>query len=375
METKLQEGAKQILVQLEDGSTWKAEQRIDGLYLVEQLSDPNKSTAESEGAPEPGDMVEGTEPESEGEEGEPSPEEVEEVYEKMFRGGGKGASDYEKFFKELKDARGIPEEIKEKIKDPAFRARLSSIMLDNKYDRRLRGRTRGKLDMGRLPKVPMMARNVFMRKQSRKGKAYNVVLLVDESGSMSEDKGWAAAEATIFLLSQLDGLNINTAVIGFNQMIAVHKPWTGTSDYEAIYEAIGQQGHVEPYHEVSDSGYNCDYDAMHFAYEYFNKSPDEGENILIMLSDGAPAHRDDAVRVVDHKGKPIKGFKPHKLDYRLKREREHLNKLATSYKDVHSVGIGIFEGGWQIPEHFIIHSLDDLKPTIIKTLGKKIKRG
>lgn len=374
--------AKQILVQLDDGSTWKAELEDGEVVLVEQLTDPTTSptkqpSSTSEPEPEPFD-----EEDEENERGEQQqadatdsaePTESDEpdeqdTYDEMFEAEQPQINSYKDLFSKLPNINGIPEGLKDSLKDPAFRARLSSIMLDNKYDRRLRGRTRGKLDMGRLPKVPMMARNLFMQKQSRRGKNYNVTILVDQSGSMSGAKSKRAAEVGLFLLNAFDKIGINTCIIGFHDEIQVYRDWGSKKKYDDVYKDL-----------LGNYGGNEDYDAMHFALEHFNKAPDEGENILLMLSDGAPT-LDGHHEVYDEKHKRI-NFKFHEGDrdgtgeWEWKNEEEHLHHLVESYTHVKSIGIGIFAGGWQIPEHFVIQTLDDLKPTIIKVLGQKIKRG
>lgn len=376
--------AKQILVQLNDGSTWKAEMEAGELVLIEQLTDPThpptppEEATASEPAPEPeesemdSEAPEQSEADTQDEtQAEEDSEQDSNPYDEMFK------QEYlpvpnkslEDMFKKTPNINGMPDELKAKLKDPAFRARLSSIMLDNKYDRKLRGRTRGKLDMGRLPKVPMMNRNIFVQKQSRRGKNYNVIILVDQSGSMDGAKSDEAAETAMFLLNAFDGININTSIIGFHDEIHIYKDWGSKKQYDTIYKDL-----------LGNYGGNEDYDAMHFALEQFKRAP-EGENILLMLSDGYPtlSGYGDAY---DEKDKRIKfAFHPedmHGEDLKYddwKNDKEYLHHLVNSYPNVKAVGIGIFEGGWQIPEHFIIHNLNDLRSTIIKVLGKKIQRG
>lgn len=374
--------AKQILVQLNDGSTWKAEIRGGETFLVEQLTEPTvapKPQPEPQPEPMESDSTETTEADTDdytqAEEMDNGYEpDEQETYEDMFeQQQPPRPNSLNELFKNTPNVTGMPDSLKEKVKDPAFRARLSSIMLDNKYDRKLRGRTRGKLDMGRLSKVPMMQRNIFTKKQSRRGKNYNVILLVDQSGSMSGAKSKQAAEAGMFLLNNFDGININTCVIGFHDSIHVYKDWNSKKSYDQVYKDL-----------LGNYGGNEDYDAMHFALDYFKKAPDEGENILLMLSDGAPT-LDGQERVFGENGKLLP-FKFHDAslhedvddDYYgndWKNDKDYLHHLVKSYPDVNAVGIGIFEGGWQVPEHFVIHSLEDLKPTIIRVLGHKIKRG
>jgi len=375
---------KQVITQLKDGSTWTAEIGLDGkLRLLEQLSDPTKVTASK---PEAGDEVEPDESEEDSEEsseesedGEASEEadesewgEAEEV--------GKGYSDKEmQDFLDSLDHRELKEKSKGELdqyakmyeveppknmmkntKDNAFAARLRSIMLDNKYDRRVRGRTRGKLDMNRLYKVPTGSRNVFLQKESRKGKNYNVVLLVDESGSMSGRKA-QLAESAVFLTKHLTDLGINVGVIGFRQFVKVHKDLVSKPDYDFIYKSIAAAG-----------GDNADYDAMRRAYKMFEKAP-AGKNIFIMLSDGAPVGYHHAITYdINGKEENILPRMPSGIDYDT---REHFHHLVNSHKDVESIGIGIQAGGWQVPDHEVIQDVGELKKTIIKQLRKHITRG
>lgn len=353
------EEVKGIRVQQNDGSVWEATVNDDGsVELTKQISPPKSR-------PEPAKVAE--------EDGEDTPT-LDDLLKGMARVesmGGKEASHKEhKREDQPKEVDPIPDDVKERLKDHAFRARLSSVMLDNKYDRMLRGRTRGKLDMSRLYKVPTQARNVFKQKQARRGKQYNIMLVVDESGSMVGAKARQAAECTVFLAKQFEGININVAIIGFNSLITTRKEFTKPADYDRIYQAIStmnfRNGH----------GYNNDWDALNKAYQMFDHAP-EGENILIMLSDGEPASDSDELEFIDINGKheePPKGT--DKLDEDEKDEKEHIHHLVKANDHrVKSIGIGIQEGGWQIPDHEVVKNLNQLKPAIIKQLKKHIRRG
>lgn len=383
-----QADAKQIIVQLKDGSTWTAEIDLEGkVRLLEMLKDPTTPTeakpepeegeeeAEGEGEPEE-QPAEGEEGEGEGtpeepkwgeeEEGEETSEYTDEDIEKLLN---KMADREERRYTDAKTRpiyQTMPKNLLKDLKDSAFRARLSSIMLDNKYDRRVKGRTRGKLDMTRLYKVPTGSRNVFMQKQSRKGKQYNVVLLIDKSGSMSGRPADLAAESAVFLTRELTELGINVGIITFNSRVCVAKDLLEKPDYKFIYSEV-----------ASANGGNADYDAMRRAYAMLDKAP-EGENIFIMLSDGNPVgyHR---AHTYDSHGKeekilkllPNVGDKDY-VDYDTK---EHFHHLVKAHPKVKSIGIGIQEGGWQVPDHEVIHNVGDLKKTIIKQLRKHIQRG
>lgn len=379
---------KQIIVQLKDGTTWTADIDLDGrVHLVSQLSDPEQPTASVGDGSEPGDWGEEKEeaaeeapkpmfgPSSPSEPSEPGEEEkskgpiadsIADFIEKMKHRQLKSSENRDKNPYGKKPS--IPPTLLKELRDNAFRARLSSIMLDNKYDRRVRGRTRGKLDMGRLFKVPTGSRSVFTKKESRRGKEYNVVLLVDESGSMSGNKSKKAADAAVFLVQAFEGININVAVVGFNAIINVRKDWTSKPDYAAIHEGI----HTMNWHQ--GSGDNNDWDGLNRAYKMFETAP-KGENILIMLSDGNPVSTSRPT-FYDVKGNAEKAPRgTESLKRSEKDQKVHLHHLVKSHKDVHSIGIGIMEGGWQIPDHEVIQNVDDLKKVIIKKISKAVSRG
>lgn len=391
---------KQILVQVADGSTWKAKLEAGELVLIEQLhapsspapAEPEDSEEESEDTvtepedepEEDGSSSEPAEEDEQDDEGDEEPEDSDsdwgdersddESYDDLFNSGEVIPSDnkIDKVLSSMKDVTGVPEKLKDVIKDPAFRARLSSVMLDNKYDRRLRGRTRGKLDMTRLHKAPTMARNLFTQKQSRRGKNYNVTILLDQSGSMIGSKIARAAESIMLVAHSFDKLNINLSVIGFTSSYAkVYKDWEDKLDMDDLYRKV----------KIASGG-NADYDAMHFALDRFKQAPD-GENVFIMMSDGIPSDSDMYVYssmgygFSDSKGKPVK-FTTHDsmaVPGGSKLRAEAFHKLVKSYPDVHSVGIGILEGGWQVPEHDVIHNIENLKRVLVKLLSSKIKRG
>jgi hypothetical protein len=355
---------KTIEIRMADDSIWEA--RMDRLTLkielVKQIKPPpaTKPVPTPSAAPEPTPVpppMPKTSPKST----------LIEMVEKVLSGMGKKSKQPTRE-DQPEEVDKIPDSVLQNMKDNSFRSRLSNIMLDNKYDRKLRGRTRGKLDMTRLYKVPTQARNVFTMKQSRRGKNYNVMLVVDESGSMDGSKARVAAEITVFLAKAFEGININIGIIGFNKFVTIRKEFETPADYERIYAAIKTQNFRNGY------GDNCDYDAINRGLHMFDKAP-AGKNIMLFLSDGQPEQK--AVTYIDIKGKQEK-FKHHisHLTNYEKQQEEHLHHLVNTFKDkVTTIGIGIYSGGWQIPNHFVVKNLTELKPAIINELKKHIKRG
>jgi hypothetical protein len=377
------EDVRNLQILKEDGSVWQGEiDEYGRVVLLHQIKPPTETPPEPSEEPEAAEA--GTSP-AEPETGTGEPEEasesifdgieptrgsfesIEEIISK-FTSHGTDNAKLPPRIDQPDEVKEIPRDVVEKLQDNAFRARLSSVMLDNKYDRKLKGRTRGKLDMTRLYKVPTNARSVFTQKQSRRGKQYNVLLLVDESGSMSGDKAERAAECAVFLAKQFEGININVAIVGFNAYITTRKEFTGKCDYNRVYEAIATMN----WHK--GAGSNNDWDALNKAYHMFAHAP-EGENILIMMSDGYPASSNSNYNV-DIRGEDEPQFANFKSISTSKKDtKEHLHHLVKANKNVTSIGIGILEGGWQIPNHTVIKNVDGLKKEVIKQLRTHIKRG
>lgn len=209
-----------------------------------------------------------------------------------------------------------------------FKHRLTSVLTDNKYDRRIPKRKRGKLHMAGLWRVDTGAANVFSQKQARKGKNYSVVLLVDNSGSMGGGRMVMANKVANFLGVHFEALEIDFSVISFDHKAEVVKRFSDKLkpiNIEArgqTYMLRGLMASLEQLKTVS------------------------GQQLVIVISDGATAQ---AV------------------------ECTHLVKANPSIK---FFGVGI--GGEQcevIPQHKAVDDVTQLQPVILEWLKQNIKRG
>lgn len=225
------------------------------------------------------------------------------------------------------------------LNDPAFRSRLSSIMNDNRFDRRLKGRTRGKLDMSRLYKAKTRARTIFTQKESRKGKEYNIVICVDESSSMGGSDIDNAADVAAFLSQSFWKLNLNLAVVGFNNGSRVHKKFEDTLKASELREEIRKHC----------GGGTDSFDGLKQAYDLLPISR-TGKNIVLFITDG-------------------------ELSASHSRAMEHL--IAANEDRVEPVGIGVggANPGSVFPHKIKINDIHDLKPKIIENLRKQVRRG
>lgn len=335
---------KGVKVQLDNGEVWNAHIDDGQLYFDNLISQPPQ-----QGQPQGGGQT------------PPPPSPMQEMISKMPDKGTGGEG------QKQQQSNSTPPP----ISDNVFKARLSSIMLDNKYDRRIRGRTRGKLDMKALYKVPTLARSIFTQKTARKNKEYNIVLLVDRSGSMDDmdsnnkRKYQYATEICNFLVKSFEGLNINTSVISFDNETYILKNFNSKPDYSKIANGL------LPF------GVTVTYGAMNRAYQMFNNR--KGKNIMLVLTDGDSGiglsrNYYDIKDNLEDKIKIEKNIKDKGVSN--PGDKSSLHALVNSHKDVTTIGVGIQSDCSNIvPTNFEVDNLQDLKPKIIEILKKEIKRG
>lgn len=243
-----------------------------------------------------------------------------------------------------------PEEVATKIeRDPVFQARLASVMNDNQFDRRLRGRTRGKLDMTRLYKAQTGSKSVFTQKMSRRNKKYNIALVVDQSGSMfgtgsphqpglisSSSRIAIAGDVAQFLAQHLDRIpGVELMIVGFSSGYKVHKEFGKNLDLDKVKHKVLSYGGDGT---ADDIGLSEAYSAL--------KKQDKGQNIVLLLTDGESDY-------------------PVLTRYLVKRNTH----LATTF------AVGIQSTPTQAKKHIVVSNVATLKPAIIGLLEKEIRRG
>lgn len=270
--------------------------------------------------------------------------------------------------------------------DEAFKARLRSVMTDNMFDRKVRNRKRGNLDMHHLWRANTGATNIFTQKQARKGKQYNIVLLVDQSGSMQESPGGIskierAADIATFLAHHFHKINIDLAIVGFNGFVMVHKEFDEIMpDLNLLHSILVTGASTE------GNSWNDDYDGLAKSYELLKNK--KGKNFVIMISDGQPADWSmiDTVLLHPETVLPTKTLGPKtytfwmdtstKLNSIQRNDIKVMNQLVKSKEpEIESFGIGIGTACRQIPNNKTINSVEELKPEILKYLSEKIRRG
>lgn len=259
---------------------------------------------------------------------------------------------------------------KEPLTVQGFHRKLASIMRDNKYDRTVSGFRSGKLDTNRLYKVMANSDRVFKRKFERLNKEYNVVILIDESGSMRagvyDEKGkridsrlGMAINMTTLLVGGLEKNNINFALIGFNHRILVHKNFGEKLNIKKFRDDAIEN-------EESYGGCNHDAGAMLKARQLLSKQT-SGKNLIITLSDGQPACCGSCelrAEVMESVGTTDSGDA-------LKREVKRAEKFA----DVTAIGINTEDVKRYYSNYFVANTEPEFTSGLLRTLKQRVRRG
>lgn len=176
-----------------------------------------------------------------------------------------------------------------------FTQRIRSVMRDNQFTRTSSGHRSGKLDMNKLYKVFAKSTRVFTKQTERKNKKYNILIMVDESGSMEEEmyspkyetertKIEITAELVWTLIKALHSNNIDFSVVGYNRRISVRK-WFNEKITRRSLDNLRTKIFESP---RTYGGCNHDLRAMNLGLKILNETT-EGQNICFIFSDGEPA--------------------------------------------------------------------------------------
>lgn len=243
-----------------------------------------------------------------------------------------------------------------------FKTKLRSIFKDNKIGRTVANKTCGKLDMKRLYKV-MTSDKLFCKKEDISKKQYNVLLLVDASGSMEGAKLYTALQCMGALIRDMqDVVSLEVAI--FNHRYKVLKTFD-----EKIPNSLLKIKVLEPTvaHKNSYGGSNHDHIAVKKAAESLSKRV--GQKILIVLSDGHPACDGGSQECDATCG-----------DYNSM-DSAMWKALKRSVKEVENSGITVLSVGMltDVVKHFyshhiVIHDINNLYDAISTYMERYVKR-
>lgn len=284
------------------------------------------------------------------------------------------------------------------MNDITFQRKLISIMKDNMFDRFVANKKSGKLNTKKLYKIDT-SNKLFKKKEERKGKHYNITVLVDCSGSMSRSNRYLhAGKAVSMLTENLSKAKLNFQVLGFNSdlftllkfnqkidkdtVVKIEKEIIKRIDgsYQPYSKYVKETGelyqpefHSKEYSKI-DQDDHYDLRAGNFDGYYINEvvrqvSNLKGKNILIVLSDGIPHHDYGDFYIPNTNQK-----KKYLEDYPLKK----VVKSAID-KSIVFLGIGIQTEAVRsyYPEKntIVVNDLDNLYGDIVGKLQGLIKRG
>lgn len=247
---------------------------------------------------------------------------------------------------------------------PYFAKKLNSIMTDNRLKRKGGLFRSGKLNNKKLYKWKCHSSKLFSKNIFRLHKDYSVSLLVDESGSMTENMMIEEAKAVVLLSEVLDFIDIPFEIVGFNATTRVYKSisqkfnWSIKRNLENII----------PEARSGNSGYTNDVFAINrTAHRLKNRT---GEKIILVLTDGGSAPPKKELPIKDRKGIPA--IKQYMSDLKLKEEIHNARQNGSIL-----IGIGIKTEKVQesYPQSVVIDDVTTLPKVLLNRLTKNILRG
>lgn len=269
---------------------------LDGEFEVPLRDDEEIAITINDGTgssgPEEPEMLSGKPEESEGEESDGPPSAADEFLKKLLEGGSplKSAPRSPKgpvpFFDPKKmpkmPKRPLTASIDPPLPDKGFEMRLKSMFKDNAMKRMIGNKRYGNIDFKRLHRITTTGK-IFERKDSLSGRDYNIMLLVDTSGSMQGGKNYLAASTMYTLIRDFQKL-VNIYVTTFNtRMIPIKEYDTIMKDEDIRKKAelIVQES------MTSAAGGNHDNLALEEGFKILQRQ--KGTKIMMIISDGQPS--------------------------------------------------------------------------------------
>lgn len=348
----------QIVFQDSTGARYSAELEDDRLTNIKKLDSPSSGSSGGGGSMPP-DPSESRRPGTQ-------PSDQESSNKEMEREGGSG------------EGNEPP-----KAEDRVFIDQLTAVLVNNRARKQLRHKSKGLLDSRAFVKTQVDSPSVF-RQNNRKDsqRNYSVVLLVDESGSMYGEKANLAQELTNSIAMNLDRVGgVEVAVLGFSgNRIVEHKRFdnSGHNSLCCISEFAQNYYHCRIGERIRDEHSsdceNADLIAMEYALSYLQDNHAQGsKQVFIMLSDGAPCESRSSISVVgtDLRRKTFDSKFTSKVTGNT-RDIHNMHKLLKLFPEVNSFGLGMFQGGQQVPKHVIVKDLKQTKQVLLNFLRTAI---
>ncbi len=272
--------------------------------------------------------------------------------------------------KQTDPTKSYNESFREQMKLNTFYQKVGNVMRDNQFDRLEDNQRRGRLTVRNLFKVHTGSEKVFSRKLARKNKKYAVVILLDESGSMNGSRMSLAAASTIALIRGLVRHHIRFSVIGFNEIVTVHKRLGSHLNEQKLDDL-----HADILRSAaSENRGNTFTYAGCLEVERQLRYVEEGEQaITVIITDGG-AYKDEHW-IKNRAGQDVgssSGWNEATQEHELDGEVARLEKYGPV------VTVGLFEKTeikqW-FPKAKVIQDLSDFTDTILTEFGKVVIRG
>ena len=279
--------------------------------------------------------------------------------------------------------------------------KINSILRDNKYDRYVSGKTRGKLDYNSLSKISYSGK-IFKKKEARKNKDYKVIVLADASGSMVWDNKHLTCANSLQLVSEaLEMTDVEYAIWSFSGDILSLKDFSEKAKAEGVIKKLYLEhfdnryvygclhcntafgsfdeklkaciicdkpftNRYKDFMRETSSSYNADGLAVHLAMESIQKL--SGKHVVIILSDGqADCIPWPSMHYMDSKAPTYKDFPLRKVVERIKKTDTILCSIGIMSNDVNNF--------YPKENTVVIKSQDLLGNTLVSLIKKQIKRG
>jgi len=236
-----------------------------------------------------------------------------------------------------------------------FRRKLQSILKDNAVHRTVANKLYGDLDFKKLYRITTTAK-VFSRTDAIDKKQYNILLLVDASGSMHKAKMLTAVKAMITLTRDFQA-EVALEVALFNTHYKTLKKF----DEKIPVEELLAFGDISFSHLRLYGHNNHDHIALKEAGKRLLRR--KGQKILLVLSDGAPSCDGSSTDCDRHCGKDM------------------LNALIKTRKALEHLGITILSIGiasTAVEDYYthsiVIQELPELYTALSTYMERVIKR-
>ena len=178
-------------------------------------------------------------------------------------------------------------------------------------------------------------------------------------------------------LERIGGVEV--AVLGFSgNRIVEHKRFDNSGHNSlACIGSLTSGGHCDTCRQINkvhDSNCeNADLIAMEYALHYLSKNQaPQSRPVFVMLSDGAPCSSDGEIAVV---GADMKRtyFESKFIKSGVgTTDVTNMHKLIAKYPEVSSFGLGMLQGGQQVPKHKVVQDLKETKKVLLDFLRATI---